>query len=446
MPETCCCVPECSNRGGHAFPSDQSRRKIWIHAIKRGETRFQSWEPKTHAVVCRAHFKADDYVTETQHGTTPLSKRLKKSAVPSIFSWVEPSPHSQARSDRAKSRGIKRKLAEEFSSQSEDVEIIYASDELQTTEEVVFDSTIVTEASEIPKVETNLYFQNVETQTPKHPPMSIDNFTNDDAGVHFYTGLETLRKFYFVLRTLGPAAYYLNYVYHQVSNISVPDQFFLVLCKLRRHTTNFELSRLFGISEKNVSNIFSIWILFMNKQWREIDLWPSRHLVKYFCPSDFKIKFPNTRVIIDGTECPIKKPKLPKSQQATFSTYKNRNTVKVLVGATPGGLTSYISTAYGGSTSDRQIVERSCQIDMCNSGDSIMADKGLNVQDMFVHKNIQINTPTFFKKKNRMSCETVIKDRKISSKRVHIERIIGLAKTYKILSEPMNSLESKHVV
>ena len=86
--------------------------------------------------------------------------------------------------------------------------------------------------------------------------MSINNFTNDDAGVNFYTGLETLTKFYFVLRTLGPAAHCLNYIYHRVSNISVPHQFFLVLCKLRRHTTNFELSRLFGVSEKTVSNIF----------------------------------------------------------------------------------------------------------------------------------------------------------------------------------------------
>ena len=43
--------------------------------------------------------------------------------------------------------------------------------------------------------------------------------------------------------------------------------------------------------------------------------------------------------------------------------------------------------------------------------------------------NLEINTPTFFKKKIRMSCATVIEDRKISSKRVYIERIIQLAKT-----------------
>ncbi len=83
--------------------------------------------------------------------------------------------------------------------------------------------------------------------------------------------------------------------------MSVPDQFFLVLIKLRRHRTNFDLSRLFNVSEKTVSNVFYTWILFMSKQWREVDIWLPKSLVNYFCPSDFKLKFPNTRVIVDGT-------------------------------------------------------------------------------------------------------------------------------------------------
>ena len=79
---------------------------------------------------------------------------------------------------------------------------------------------------------------------------------------------------------------------------------------------------------------------------------------------------------------------------------------------------------------------------MCDPGDETMADKGFNVEDMFIPYHVAINIPTFFKKKNRMSNETVIKDRKIASKRVHIERIIGLAKTYKILRDPMVNMES----
>lgn len=120
-------------------------------------------------------------------------------------------------------------------------------------------------------------------------------------------------------------------------------------------------------------------------------------------------------------------------------------TVKVLVGASPGGLISYISPAYGGSTSDRQlqIVERSPLTNICEPGDSIMSDKGFNVQDLFAPNDVKVNIPTFFKKKNRISNKTVLRDRKISSKRVHIERLIGLAKTYKILKGPLNSTQTK---
>jgi hypothetical protein len=35
-----------------------------------------------------------------------------------------------------------------------------------------------------------------------------------------------------------------------------------------------------------------------------------------------------------------------------------------------------------------------------------------------------------------------MKDRKIASKRVHVERVIGSAKTYKILTQPLNQTES----
>lgn len=377
-------------------------------------------------------------------GTAPLSRRLKKTAIPSIFQWIDPaSPADIARASRARTRGVKRKLIENDTTENQSQGTVYFQDNIDVAEEIVIESSSTKNDTDDNSREDQKFYLNVETQTPTLPPMCIDNFEKDDAGIHFYTGLETYVKFYMVLRTLGPAAYCLNYIYHKVTNISVSDQFFLVLIKLRRHRTNFDLSRFFNVSEKTVSNVFYTWILFMSKQWREVDIWPPKSLVNYFCPSDFKLKFPNTRVIVDGTECPIKKPKLPKTQQATFSTYKNKNTVKILVGATPGGLVSYVSPAYGGSTSDRQIVERSSLLNLCDPGDSIMADKGFNVQDMFVHRNIQINMPTFFKKKNRMSCSTVIQDRKISSKRVHIERIIGLAKTFKILVEPMNSSETK---
>lgn len=285
---------------------------------------------------------------------------------------------------------------------------------------------------------------NVSVQTENKPIFSLSNFSRDSDMVHFYTGLECYEKVICVLNSLGPAAYHLNYMYGAFNGLSTEDQFFLVLIRLRQYKTNLELSKLFSISQADAYNIFCTWIRFMSLQWRELDIWPSRDLVQFYSPIDFKKKFPSTRIIIDGTECPVKRPSMPVAQQSTFSTYKNRNTVKVLVGATPAGLVSYVSRAYGGSTSDRQIVERSnVLLSGCEPGDSIMADKGFDVQDIFATRNVRINIPTFFRKQNKITSNTVIRDRRISSKRVHIERIIGLGKTFKILTHALNFSETK---
>ncbi|CAB4054647.1 RAB11FIP3_4 [Lepeophtheirus salmonis] len=45
-------------------------------------------------------------------------------------------------------------------------------------------------------------------------------------------------------------------------------------------------------------------------------------------PKDFKTKFPSTRIVLDGTEIAIENPKNVTQQFASWSSYKNRNTLK----------------------------------------------------------------------------------------------------------------------
>ena len=89
------------------------------------------------------------------------------------------------------------------------------------------------------------------------------------------------------------------------------------------------------------------------------------------------------------------------------------------------------------------MVERSNIVQLCEPDNSVMADKGFNVQDLFARINVTVNIQTFFKKRNRISGKIILRDHKVSSKRVHIERIIGLGKTYNILTNPLNSTETK---
>ena len=56
MPSTCC-VPLCSNRGGHAFPlSKPDLVKKWLVAMRK-----EHYVPSRHSIVCRSHFSESDY-------------------------------------------------------------------------------------------------------------------------------------------------------------------------------------------------------------------------------------------------------------------------------------------------------------------------------------------------------------------------------------------------
>ncbi len=278
-------------------------------------------------------------------GLPRSSKRshLKSDAVPSIFDWK---PQKRKNDDRDE-RAAKRVLRFEQEPNIQDVP------------QMEIDISSEQNVSDMVCLLPDPLTLDVKCQTAAISTISIERLMHDDKILHMYTGLESYEKFVYVFATLGPAAYELNYRWSQHQTLSPENQFLLTCVKLRQHKINAELAFLFGIGEFSVSNIFVTWLNFMYHQWQEIDTWPSQDLVRFYIPRDFKRLYPKTRIILDGMEFPVQKPKLPSAQQATYSTYKNRNTLKTIVGATPGGLVTHNPPAYGGSASDRALIERS---------------------------------------------------------------------------------------
>ena len=76
-------------------------------------------------------------------------------------------------------------------------------------------------------------------------------------------------------------------------------------------------------------------------------------------PEVFLEKYLTTRIIIDVTEFAIAKLVNPDVQSATWSSYKNRNTLKILVGCTPNGALSFLSDVIGGPVSDKELTRKS---------------------------------------------------------------------------------------
>ena len=109
--------------------------------------------------------------------------------------------------------------------------------------------------------------------------------------------------------------------------------------------------------------------------------WPSSAHVRKHMPLSFRMSFPKTTCIIDGTEFFIEKLQSPTAQSQTDSNYKNANTYTPLVSTTPSGAFNIISELWGGSTSDKYITKESGFQDKIKSGDEVMTDRGFVIRD-----------------------------------------------------------------
>ena len=96
-------------------------------------------------------------------------------------------------------------------------------------------------------------------------------------------------------------------------------------------------------------------------------------------PQVFRDLYPDTRkrVTIDATEIIIEAPSLSELQQTSFSSYKNCNTFKGLVRISPGGAVTFVSSLFLGSIMDKQLTRRSGLLELLETGDCVMTDRGL---------------------------------------------------------------------
>ncbi|KAE8742513.1 hypothetical protein FOCC_FOCC011923 [Frankliniella occidentalis] len=443
-----CSVLHCQENSRFTFPSNKQLRKKWLVAINRPD-----FEPNSQAGICEKHFNPSDFITEGAYtGVILTRKKLRRGVVPSREVDYR-TPTKKSRLEDSSDEPLSRTVSAEdtlLERQESDlgVEELICEDAVEVecgSVEIITD-TITEENSGKVDVACGPDYtrmHDVQTQTMFNvAPYTIRDLMFKPEQLNDLTGISSYKLFTLIYQSLVPGLQHIEYRNSKVYNVSHEDQLFLTLWKLRKATTDIELGIHFGIGHTTVSNIFYSFIKFMADQWGKLNLWPSRQLVDYYMPSGFKKQYPSTRVIVDGTEFPIEKPINPWAQQASFSTYKNGNTLKAMVGGTPSGLISYVTECYGGSVSDRQITERSELLRLCQKGDSIMADRGFNVQDLFAPQSVSINIPHFLKGKDHLPNSVIMKDRKLASKRVHIERLIGHTKTYKILQ---TKLQHSHV-
>ena len=110
--------------------------------------------------------------------------------------------------------------------------------------------------------------------------------------------------------------------------------------------------------------------------------------------------YPSTRVILDTIEIYIEQPRIPEIQQVTFSCYKNHNTFKCLVGVSPDGVVTFV---FSGSISDKKLTRESGILDLLEPADSVMADRGFNIEEDLILRGIKLNIPPFMFGKTQLT-------------------------------------------
>ena len=282
---------------------------------------------------------------------------------------------------------------------------------------------------------------------------SVDTIANKS--FTFYTGFPNKEIFESVLEFLnpGPNGENLVLVRNEAKDeeslkdhlkpgrprkISPRNQFFLFLCRVRAGMFEMDLAVRFNVSVSCISNIIISWANFLYLRLGSLNIWPSKETICRTMPLSFKDQFPNTRVIIDATEIKVEIPSSLVLQSQTYSNYKSSNTLKGLVGISPSGHITFVSQLYTGSISDRELTERSGFLNLpFDHNDTVMADKGFDIQDILDNYGLKLDIPPFLHKQEQMSAVDVATTQKIANKRIHVERAISKIKKFHIFDSPI---------
>jgi hypothetical protein len=266
----------------------------------------------------------------------------------------------------------------------------------------------------------------------------FQSLTDTDSKFYFYIGL-TRDQFEVLFRFLGDDVYNLHR-WRNKSYSSVHDpkfQLCLTLMRLRRGYNLTDLSYQFRMGRDTIGNIFITWIQLLYKKFGMIR-------DKMFVPKSYHAPLPapfknsllrDVRIVIDCTEFQTESSGDFKQQGNLYSNYKSHTTAKVLTGVAPSGALMFVSDAYEGSISDREIVIQSGFLDYIQCKDIVLADRGFKIHDLLAPKKAKLVIPPFLEGRKEFSTEEIVRTKIIATARIHVERYNERIKNFELLSK-----------
>ena len=186
------------------------------------------------------------------------------------------------------------------------------------------------------------------------------------------------------------------------SSLTPFQQLVITLMRLKFNLSCQDLGYRFRTHKSTISGVFSHVIEVMYVKLKPLIIWPDRDVLDTM-PMDFCKHCPSCAVIIDYFEVFLERPSNLLARAQIFSSYKHHNTVKYLIGITPQETVCFISEGWGGRVSDKHLTENSRLLDHLIPGDTILADRGFNIQDSVSLYCARITMPAFTRGKKLLT-------------------------------------------
>ena len=137
-------------------------------------------------------------------------------------------------------------------------------------------------------------------------------------------------------------------------------------------------------------------------------------------------------VIIDCFEIFIEQPINLTACHLIWSSYKQPNAIKYLIGITPQGTINLISEGWSGWASD----QNSNFLSKLTHGDTVMADRGFNIGEMLGSVDARLKIHAFTKGKNHLHALEVGENQTTANVKIHVEWVFrSLQQKYSILEQ-----------
>lgn len=227
--------------------------------------------------------------------------------------------------------------------------------------------------------------------------------------------------------------------------LSRADVLLLLLMKLRLNLRHQDLAWRFGVSTASISIMLNKALPVLAEKLKFLIRWPSRTDVQRTMSVKFRRLYPYCRVIVDCTEIFVQRPRNLKARALFYSHYKHHSTLKLLIGITPTGAASFVSKAWGGRASDKEITLRSGLLNLLEPGDGVMSDRGFLIDDAIAARNAHLIRPAYTRGHKQMPVKSLEQARQQSSLRIHVERFNERLKNFEILSGRMSLVMVPHI-